>query len=104
MYPKHLPPPPSINACSSGYGFAIGNGECWLLSFWEECTAWSKNCDLLLLLYQGSQNAVPIPANSFMLELAACLAAVAAFDMNDPEAVVSPGGVGFDINCGVRWA
>jgi len=27
---------------------------------------------------------------------------VAAFDMNDPEAVVSPGGVGFDINCGVR--
>lgn len=22
--------------------------------------------------------------------------------MNDPEAVVSPGGVGFDINCGVR--
>lgn len=27
---------------------------------------------------------------------------VAAFDMHDPEAVVSPGGVGFDINCGVR--
>jgi len=27
---------------------------------------------------------------------------VAAFDMNDPNAVVSPGGVGFDINCGVR--
>ena len=27
---------------------------------------------------------------------------VAAFDMNDPEAIVSPGGVGFDINCGVR--
>jgi tRNA-splicing ligase RtcB len=27
---------------------------------------------------------------------------VAAFDMADPEAVVSPGGVGFDINCGVR--
>jgi len=27
---------------------------------------------------------------------------VAAFDMKDPEAVVSPGGVGFDINCGVR--
>lgn len=23
-------------------------------------------------------------------------------DMNDPESVVSPGGVGFDINCGVR--
>lgn len=22
--------------------------------------------------------------------------------MSDPEAVVSPGGVGFDINCGVR--
>ena len=27
---------------------------------------------------------------------------IAAFDMSDPEAVVSPGGVGFDINCGVR--
>lgn len=27
---------------------------------------------------------------------------VAAFDMADPEAIVSPGGVGFDINCGVR--
>ncbi|XP_074645372.1 RNA-splicing ligase RtcB homolog isoform X2 [Tubulanus polymorphus] len=27
---------------------------------------------------------------------------MAAFDMGDPKAVVSPGGVGFDINCGVR--
>ena len=27
---------------------------------------------------------------------------VAAFDMNNPLGVVSPGGVGFDINCGVR--
>jgi tRNA-splicing ligase RtcB len=27
---------------------------------------------------------------------------VAALDVDDPEAVVSPGGVGFDINCGVR--
>ncbi|KAF6028922.1 RTCB [Bugula neritina] len=27
---------------------------------------------------------------------------MAAFDMSDPSAVVSPGGVGFDINCGVR--
>eukprot|EP00179_Madagascaria_erythrocladioides_P026025 CAMPEP_0198329598 /NCGR_PEP_ID=MMETSP1450-20131203/16314_1 /TAXON_ID=753684 ORGANISM="Madagascaria erythrocladiodes, Strain CCMP3234" /NCGR_SAMPLE_ID=MMETSP1450 /ASSEMBLY_ACC=CAM_ASM_001115 /LENGTH=517 /DNA_ID=CAMNT_0044033833 /DNA_START=47 /DNA_END=1600 /DNA_ORIENTATION=- len=27
---------------------------------------------------------------------------VAAFDMDDPLAVVSPGGVGFDIGCGVR--
>eukprot|EP01012_Entosiphon_sulcatum_P019417 TRINITY_DN2428_c0_g1_i1.p1 TRINITY_DN2428_c0_g1~~TRINITY_DN2428_c0_g1_i1.p1 ORF type:complete len:515 (-),score=112.24 TRINITY_DN2428_c0_g1_i1:53-1597(-) len=27
---------------------------------------------------------------------------VAAMDMNDPTAVISPGGVGFDINCGVR--
>jgi len=26
----------------------------------------------------------------------------AAFDMSNPESVVSPGGVGFDINCGVR--
>uniref|UniRef100_A0AC34FSK7 3'-phosphate/5'-hydroxy nucleic acid ligase n=1 Tax=Panagrolaimus sp. ES5 TaxID=591445 RepID=A0AC34FSK7_9BILA len=27
---------------------------------------------------------------------------IAAFDTSNPEAVVSPGGVGFDINCGVR--
>ena len=27
---------------------------------------------------------------------------MAAFDMSNPDAVVSPGGVGFDINCGVR--
>eukprot|EP01112_Ceratiomyxa_fruticulosa_P018462 TRINITY_DN589_c0_g3_i2.p1 TRINITY_DN589_c0_g3~~TRINITY_DN589_c0_g3_i2.p1 ORF type:complete len:507 (-),score=83.70 TRINITY_DN589_c0_g3_i2:206-1726(-) len=27
---------------------------------------------------------------------------VAAFDMDDKNAIVSPGGVGFDINCGVR--
>ena len=26
---------------------------------------------------------------------------IAAFDMDDPDAVVSPGGGGFDINCGV---
>ena len=31
-----------------------------------------------------------------------CIGNVAAFDMDDEEAVVSPGGVGFDINCGVR--
>lgn len=31
-----------------------------------------------------------------------CIGNVAAFDMEDPVAVVSPGGVGFDINCGVR--
>jgi len=29
-----------------------------------------------------------------------CVETVA--DMEDPEAIVSPGGVGFDINCGVR--
>jgi RNA-splicing ligase RtcB len=27
---------------------------------------------------------------------------MAAFDMGDPKSIVSPGGVGFDINCGVR--
>ena len=27
---------------------------------------------------------------------------MAALDMMDPVSVVSPGGVGFDINCGVR--
>ena len=31
-----------------------------------------------------------------------CIGNVAAFDMDDPSAVISPGGVGFDINCGVR--
>lgn len=27
---------------------------------------------------------------------------MAAFDVDDPLSIVSPGGVGFDINCGVR--
>ena len=27
---------------------------------------------------------------------------MAAFDMDDSQSIVSPGGVGFDINCGVR--
>ena len=27
---------------------------------------------------------------------------MAAFDIANPESIVSPGGVGFDINCGVR--
>lgn len=27
---------------------------------------------------------------------------VAAFDLSDPQSIVSPGGVGYDINCGVR--
>lgn len=27
---------------------------------------------------------------------------MAAFDVNDPKSIISPGGVGFDINCGVR--
>lgn len=27
---------------------------------------------------------------------------MAAFDISDPKSIVSPGGVGFDINCGVR--
>jgi len=31
-----------------------------------------------------------------------CIGNVAAFDMDDDDAVISPGGVGFDINCGVR--
>jgi len=31
-----------------------------------------------------------------------CIGNVAAFDMDDPAAIISPGGVGFDINCGVR--
>lgn len=31
-----------------------------------------------------------------------CIGNVAAFDMDDEDAIVSPGGIGFDINCGVR--
>lgn len=37
-----------------------------------------------------------------MIQLYIYLGNMAAFDMNDPKSVVSPGGVGFDINCGVR--
>jgi hypothetical protein len=31
-----------------------------------------------------------------------CIGNVAALDLDDPDAIASPGGVGFDINCGVR--
>jgi tRNA-splicing ligase RtcB len=31
-----------------------------------------------------------------------CIGNVAAFDMDNEESIISPGGVGFDINCGVR--
>lgn len=31
-----------------------------------------------------------------------CIGGVAAFDMEDENAIISPGGIGFDINCGVR--
>lgn len=31
-----------------------------------------------------------------------CTGNMAAFDLDDPKSIVSPGGVGFDINCGVR--
>lgn len=31
-----------------------------------------------------------------------CIGGVAAFDLADPNAVISAGGVGYDINCGVR--
>lgn len=31
-----------------------------------------------------------------------CTGNMAAFDMDNPDSIVSPGGVGFDINCGVR--
>lgn len=37
-----------------------------------------------------------------MLSLSSCAGNMAAFDMDNPLSVVSPGGVGFDINCGVR--
>lgn len=30
------------------------------------------------------------------------IGSVAAFDISNPDSIVSPGGVGFDINCGVR--
>ena len=30
------------------------------------------------------------------------IGSVPAFDMDDEEAIISSGGVGFDINCGVR--
>uniref|UniRef100_A0A671TC22 3'-phosphate/5'-hydroxy nucleic acid ligase n=1 Tax=Sinocyclocheilus anshuiensis TaxID=1608454 RepID=A0A671TC22_9TELE len=37
-----------------------------------------------------------------MKQIGFAIGNMAAFDMDDTEAVVSPGGVGFDINCGVR--
>ncbi len=60
----------------SGYGFAIGK----------------KNISFRVLF----------PHNKMVLAGDQPPGNVAAFDMDDPEAIVSPGGVGFDINCGVR--
>ena len=37
-----------------------------------------------------------------ILSVGVCPGNMAAFDIEDPMAIVSPGGVGFDINCGVR--
>jgi len=61
----------------------------------------------MVLLYNAScWYAHPHPRFSYFAILCAqygfCIGNVAAFDMDDPEAVVSPGGVGYDINCGVR--
>ena len=45
---------------------------------------------------------VSIQFLGWMIKMNPYLGNMAAFDMDDPQAVVSPGGVGFDINCGVR--
>ena len=44
----------------------------------------------------------PLPLPTHRSRYGFSIGNVAAFDMADPAAVVSPGGVGFDINCGVR--
>lgn len=66
----------------SGYGFAIGE-----YSSSSSITFLDLKCDSSRLQ---------------SIELDCFAGNMAAFDMNDPLAVVSPGGVGFDINCGVR--
>lgn len=65
----------------SGYGFAIGKWCYYLDSF---------------MLYGSVREHFHIGINIFVL------GNMAAFDMDNPKSVVSPGGVGFDINCGVR--
>ncbi|KAJ1494487.1 tRNA-splicing ligase [Baffinella frigidus] len=65
---------PDVHA---GYGFAIGN----------------------VAAFDGRQS---VGTQDVHAGYGFAIGNVAAFDMSDPEAVVSPGGVGFDINCGVR--
>ncbi|KAI5633100.1 tRNA-splicing ligase rtcB domain-containing protein [Phthorimaea operculella] len=43
-----------------------------------------------------------LPGVKQIANVAALPGNMAAFDMSDPKSIVSPGGVGFDINCGVR--
>ena len=57
-----------------------------------------ENCIACLILSLQHSVALPDVHSGYGF----AIGNVAAFDMADPEAVVSPGGVGFDINCGVR--
>lgn len=63
----------------SGYGFAIGMNIVMKLKWFSSLRLQKKI--IILLNFLGN---------------------MAAFDINDPKSIVSPGGVGFDINCGVR--
>lgn len=56
-------------------------------------------CRILLLL---KFCIVKIRKRKILHNIIDVLGNMAAFDMSDPKSIVSPGGVGFDINCGVR--
>ena len=78
----------------SGYGFAIGSSDLSNVCLEIGCSPNKfSGCVLvkdLLIRFVVFMSYVHSTGN------------MAAFDMDDPKAVVSPGGVGFDINCGVR--
>jgi tRNA-splicing ligase RtcB len=83
--------------------------EALLLSELKECTCGQKGGGFLPALKQvANVAALPgiVKVSLAMPDVHSgygfCIGNVAAMDMDDPEAVVSPGGVGFDINCGVR--
>ena len=74
----------------SGYGFAIGNvAACELMQLRKQLTCFQ----FLVHVHKCSCS------SKVLIFRVDCFCAV---DMSNPKAVVSPGGVGFDINCGVR--
>jgi tRNA-splicing ligase RtcB len=92
-----------------GYFFVNDNLKPLLLEEYIKAKTATKTAGLVPALCQIA-NVASLPGivrGSYAMADVHCgygfpIGGVAAFDMSNPDAVVSPGGVGFDINCGVR--